>query len=87
MQAGLNATLGCAKAFSSTDFRSDLPSFRVPTLIIHGTNDTTVPIDTPARPAAAGITGSKLIEYDGAPHGLLASHKDRLIQDVRQFVR
>ena len=27
MQAGLNATLGCAKAFSSTDFRPDLASF------------------------------------------------------------
>ena len=87
MQAGLNATLGCAKAFSSTDFRPDLASFRVPTLIIHGTKDKTVPIDTSARPAAAGIAGSKLIEYDGAPHGLLASHKDRLIEDVLGFVR
>ncbi len=87
MQASLKATLGCAKAFSSTDFRPDLKSFRVPTLIIHGTNDKTVPIDTSARPAAAAITGSKLIEYDGAPHGLLASHKDRLIADVLDFVR
>ena len=87
MQAGLNATLGCAKAFSSTDFRPDLPSFRVPTLIIHGTADKTVPIDTSARQAAAGISGSKLIEYDGAPHGLLVSHKDRVIADVLQFLR
>ena len=87
MQAGLNATLGCAKAFSSTDFRPDLASFRVPTLIIHGTADKTVPIDTSARQAAAGISGSKLIEYDGAPHGLLASHKDRVVADVLQFLR
>ena len=87
MQAGLNATLGCAKAFSSTDFRPDLPSFKVPTLIIHGTADKTVPIDTSARQAAKGISGSKLIEYDDAPHGLLASHKDRLIADVLSFVR
>ena len=27
------------------------------------------------------------IEYDGAPHGLLASHKTRLIEDVLRFVR
>jgi pimeloyl-ACP methyl ester carboxylesterase len=87
MQAGLNATLGCAKAFSSTDFRGDLPSFRVPTLIVHGTADKTVPIDTSARQAAAGIPGSRLVEYDGAPHGLFASHKDRLIADVLSFVR
>jgi pimeloyl-ACP methyl ester carboxylesterase len=87
MQAGLNATLGCAKAFSSTDFRPDLASFRVPTLIIHGTADKTVPIDGSARQAAKAIAGSTLIEYDGAPHGLLASHKDRLIGDVLSFVR
>jgi pimeloyl-ACP methyl ester carboxylesterase len=87
MQAGLNATLGCAKAFSSTDFRPDLVSFRVPTLIIHGTADKTVPIDGSARQAAKAIAGSTLIEYDGAPHGLLASHKDRLIGDVLSFVR
>ena len=87
MQAGLKATLGCAKAFSSTDFRPDLASFRVPTLIIHGTADKTVPIDASARQAAAGIPGSKLIEYDGAPHGLFASHKERLIADVVQFIR
>lgn len=86
MQASLKATLACAQAFSSTDFRPDLKSFKVPTLIIHGTSDKTVPIDTSARAAAAGITGSKLIEYDGGPHGLLASHKDRIIADVLGFL-
>ena len=45
MQASLKATLACAVAFSTTDFRSDLSAFRVPTLIIHGTKDKTVPID------------------------------------------
>ena len=58
----------------------------MPTLIIHGTADETVPIDASGRAAAAGIAGSKLIEYDGAPHGLLASHKTRIITDVMQFL-
>ena len=77
MQASLRATLECAKSFSTTDLRGDLRSFTVPTLIIHGTADQTVPIDASARAAAKGISGSTLIEYDGAPHGLLASHKTR----------
>jgi pimeloyl-ACP methyl ester carboxylesterase len=63
-----------------------LKSFTVPTLIIHGTADQTVPIDASARPAAKGIAGSTLIEYDGAPHGLLASHKSRVIGDVMKFL-
>jgi len=86
MQASLKATLDCAAAFASTDFRPDLPAFTMPTLIIHGTGDKTVPIATSARAAAAAIGGSTLLEYDGAPHGLLASHKQRLIDDVLTFV-
>lgn len=87
MYASLKATLECAKAFGTTDLRPDLAAFTVPTLIIHGTEDKTVPIDASARAAAAGIPGCTLIEYEGAPHGLLASHKDRLIADVLKFVK
>jgi non-heme chloroperoxidase len=87
MQASLKATLACAEAFATTDFRPDLPAFTMPTLIIHGTGDKTVPIDATARPAAAAIAGSTLIEYDGAPHGLLASHKAPLIADVLKFLQ
>jgi non-heme chloroperoxidase len=86
MQASVKATLDCAAAFASTDFRPDLRAFTIPTLIIHGTHDKTVPIGASARPAAAGIADSILLEYDGAPHGLLASHKERLIDDVVTFV-
>jgi len=86
MQASLKATLACAKSFSSTDFRTDLQAFKVPTLIIHGTEDKTVPIDASSRAAAKGIAGSTLIEYDGAPHGLFATHKARLTADLLDFV-
>jgi non-heme chloroperoxidase len=87
MQASLKATLDCATAFATTDFRSDLAAFRIPTLIIHGTKDKTVPIDVSARAAAAGIAGSSLLEYDGGPHGLLATHKQRIADDVLNFLK
>lgn len=87
MQASLKATLDCAAAFATTDFRPDLASFKVPTLIIHGTKDKTVPIDSAGRAAAKGIAGSTLIEYDGAPHGLFASHKEQFILDVLSFLK
>jgi non-heme chloroperoxidase len=86
MQAGLNATLGCANAFATTDFRSDLAAFTVPTLIIHGTADQTVPIDASSRVTAKLIANSHLIEYDGAPHGLLATHGPRLSKDLIEFL-
>ena len=86
MQAGLLATLACAKAFATTDFRPDLASFKVPTLVIHGTDDKTVPIDATGRAAAKGIAHAQLIEYEGAAHGVFASHKQQLIQDVLEFL-
>ena len=54
----------------------------MPTLIVHGTGDKTVPIDASARAAAKGIRQSKLIEYDGAAHGLIAIHKERFKTDL-----
>lgn len=86
MQASLKATLACAAAFGTTDFRPDLAAFTVPTLIIHGDADKTVPIDATGRAAARGIPHAKLIEYEGAPHGLFATHKERLAGDLLAFL-
>ena len=87
MQASLKATLACAAAFATTDFRPDLAAFKMPTLIIHGAADKTVPIDAAGRAAAKGITGATFIEYDGAPHGLFATEKNRLTRDMLDFLK
>ena len=86
MQASLKATLACAASFAKTDFRDDLAAFKVPTLIIHGVDDQTVPIDAAGRAAAKGIKDATLIEYEGAPHGLLATHKSRITADLLDFI-
>ncbi len=86
MMAGLRPTLAAAQAFATTDFRPDLASFTVPTLIIHGTSDKTVPIDATAREAAKAIPNAQLIEYDGSAHGVFAIEKDRLIDDLLIFL-
>ena len=87
MQAGLKPTLACAQAFAGTDFRPDLPAFDVPTLIIHGSADKTVPIAASARPAARAIPNATLLEYEGAPHGLLVTDKQRVAADLIAFLR
>ena len=87
MMAGLKPTLACVRAFSEADFRPDLGNFTMPTLIIHGVRDETVPIDLTARTAAASIPGAKLIEYEDGAHGILASNKERLIGDLVDFLK
>lgn len=86
LQAGLHPTLAAAEAFGSTDFRPDLASFRVPTLVIHGTSDKTVPIDATARAVAKGVPQAQLIEYEGEAHGIFATQTDRLIGDLLAFL-
>lgn len=86
VMASPKATLDCVDAFAKTDFRTDLASFTIPTLVIHGTSDKTVPIDPSARSAAKGIAGAKLLEYDGEPHGLFATVPDKLNKDLIQFI-
>jgi non-heme chloroperoxidase len=86
MQAGLKPILACAESFGHTDFRPDLAAFRVPTLVVHGTGDETVPIDATGRAAAKGIAGSQLVEYDGEPHGLTVTANERLNGDLLTFL-
>ena len=86
MQAGLRPTLAAAKAFATTDFRPDLAAFRVPTLVIHGTSDKTVPIDATGRAVARAVPHATLLEYDGEPHGIFATQTDRLTRDLLDFL-
>ena len=58
----------------------------MPTLIVHGTGDTVVPIDVSAHAAARAIPQATLIEYDGEPHGLFATVPRRLNADLIAFL-
>ncbi len=86
LMASPKATIDCIDAFGTTDFRPDLAAFTMPTLIIHGTSDKTVPIDPTARAAAKAIPHASLIEYDGEPHGLFATAPKRLNEDLLAFL-
>jgi non-heme chloroperoxidase len=85
MQASLKGVFDCIKAFSETNFTSDLEKFDIPTLIIHGDDDQIVPIGASAQLASKLVKGSTLKIYPGAPHGLCATHKDQLNADLLAF--
>ena len=59
----------------------------MPTLVIHGDDDQIVPIDSSGRASAALVEGAELIVYPGGPHGITDTHKDRLNQDLLDFLR
>ncbi|MEL7979094.1 alpha/beta hydrolase [Vreelandella titanicae] len=87
MQGGHKNTYDSIAAFSATDFREDLAAFDIPTLVIHGDDDQIVPLDISGQASAALVDGAELIVYEGAPHGLTDTHKDRLNQDLLNFLQ
>jgi len=86
VMASPKATLDCIDAFAMTDFRRDLAAFTVPTLVIHGTADKTVPIEPTGHAVAAALPAATFIEYEGEPHGLFATAPERLNRDLIEFI-
>jgi non-heme chloroperoxidase len=86
MQAGMPACYFCIKAFSETDLTADLKKIDVPTLIVHGSDDQIVPIAASALMSSKIVKHAQLKIYDGAPHGLPSTLKDRLTADLLEFV-
>lgn len=84
--ASQKATLACMQSFSKTDFTHELSSIKVPTLIIHGNSDKTVPIKPTSETAATLIPGATYKVYPGAPHGLFITQKERLTNDLISFI-
>lgn len=87
MMGGHKNTYDSIKAFSETDFTEDLKKFDRPTLIVHGDDDQIVPIDRAGRASKKLVPHAVLKVYEGAPHGLTDTHKDRLNQDMLAFLR
>lgn len=87
MQGGHKSTYDSIAAFSATDFREDLAAFDIPTLVIHGDDDQIVPLELSGQASAALVENAELIIYEGAPHGLTDTHKERLNQDLLNFLQ
>ena len=87
MQAGLKNSYESIKAFSETDQTEDLKKFDVPTLILHGEDDQIVPVKISSKKSARLIRGAKEIYYPGAPHGITATHQDKVNADLLEFLQ
>lgn len=86
LQSDQAAALGCMKSFATTDFRDDLARVTVPTLVIHGDSDGTVPFEGSGKRTHAAIAGSELVVLKDAPHGCNASHANAFNQALLAFL-
>ncbi|MGI4758759.1 MAG: alpha/beta fold hydrolase [Janthinobacterium lividum] len=86
VQASTKSTYDGIGTFGETDMREEMKRLTTAFLVIHGTGDKVVPIEAAGRAAAKLLPNSTLIEYDGAPHGLLMTEPDRLNADLLNFL-
>ncbi len=84
--ASPRATEECAKAFATTDFRDEMHTINIPTLIIHGDEDKTVPIKPTGMESTKLIPHNVMLIYHGAPHGLFYTNKEKLNNDIVTFL-
>jgi non-heme chloroperoxidase len=87
MMCGVKAAYDCIKAFSETDFTTDLKSIGVPTLVMHGDNDQIVPYADSAPLSAKLLPHATLKTYPGFPHGMCTTHADVINADLLAFVK
>jgi pimeloyl-ACP methyl ester carboxylesterase len=87
MHCSVPVAIACNKAMTTTDFRADAAKVSVPALVIHGDRDASAPLALTGKPTAELIPGCRLNVYQGAPHGLIYTHMERLNADILQFIR
>jgi non-heme chloroperoxidase len=87
MMCGFPGSYFCIKAFSETDLTEDLKKIDVPTLVLHGDDDQIVPIADSALLSSKIITNAKLVVYEGAPHGMCTTLKDRVNAELLAFFK
>lgn len=86
LQAASEALVQCMRAFTATDFRSEMAAIGVPSLILYGTGDLPMIASNAARTSAA-IAGSRVDAYEGAPHGIFITDRERFDADLLRFAR
>jgi len=85
--ASPKGTHDCVEAFSCTDFRGDLAKFNIPTLVLHGDSDQTVPFEVSGKRTHEMVKGSNLHVIKGGPHGCNVSHADEFNRALIDFLK
>jgi non-heme chloroperoxidase len=87
MDTPVRVLLETMKLNTDVNITEELPKIAVPTLIVHGDQDASSPLDLTGRKPAALIDRAALTVYEGAGHGLYASDHEALNADLLAFIK
>jgi non-heme chloroperoxidase len=83
----LRVLLETLKLNTNVNMTEELRKVGVPTLIVHGDQDASAPLELTGRKTAALIDGAELTVYPRAGHGLYASDHQALNADIVAFIK
>jgi pimeloyl-ACP methyl ester carboxylesterase len=87
LRSSPKAIIEFTRNIAKGDLRADLSAMTMPTLIIQGDKDEVCRLELTGRKLAEAIPGSELRIYEGAPHGIVLTHRDRFTDDLLRYVR
>lgn len=87
LRSSPKAIIECTRNIATADHRPHLSAIKMPTLIIQGDQDEICPLALTGRQLMEAIPCSQLKIYEGAPHGIVLTHRDRFNSDLLGFLR
>lgn len=84
--ASAKGTSDCVTSWARTDFRADLETFELPTLVIHGDADGIVPFEVSGKRSHEAVKGSQLELIEGGPHGFNVTHAEQFNSALVKFL-
>jgi pimeloyl-ACP methyl ester carboxylesterase len=85
-ETSLQAAIELNRELTEADLLAEMRDIILPTLILHGTNDASAPLELTGKRCAQLIRHSELKIYDGAPHGLFLTHAEQVNRDLLNFI-
>lgn len=85
MGASPGAAVALTKMNAQIDVRSVLPSIRVPTLVLHRTDDKCLKVEE-GRYVASKIAGSRYVEFPGDDHLPFVGNQAEILDEIESFV-
>ena len=85
MGASPGAAVALTKMNAEVDVRHVLPTIRVPTLVLHRTNDLCLKVEE-GRYVAERIPGAKYVELPGEDHLPFVGDQDSMLSEIEEFL-
>ncbi|RON14958.1 alpha/beta fold hydrolase [Pseudomonas frederiksbergensis] len=85
MSGAIHSQYACIEQFWASDFREEMKSIFIPVLVIHGSGDFIVPLETTGKRSAEILPNATLKVYEGAAHGFPITHQTQLNADLIEF--